>query len=80
MIQIEGIGIGRLTANFKSGTLNGALRGTDQEAIQMIYYLMKYEGICLGPSAALNLVGAVKVVCRASDCRLLYTAVVIFHV
>ena len=29
--------------------------------MQMIYYLMKYEGLCLGPSAALNLVGAVKV-------------------
>lgn len=26
----------------------------------MAYYLTKFEGMCLGPSAALNVVGAVK--------------------
>ena len=26
----------------------------------MAYYLTKYEGLCLGPSAAINVVGAVK--------------------
>eukprot|EP00606_Chrysophyceae_sp_TOSAG23-5_P000525 GSChrysophyteH2.ASY1.ANO1.1548.1 assembled CDS len=58
---IEGIGKDHLTENFKQSTLDGAVRGTDQEAIDMIYYLMRHEGICIGPSAALNLVGAVKV-------------------
>jgi len=58
---IEGIGKDHLTENFKQCTLDGAVRGTDQEAIDMVYYLMRHEGICIGPSAALNLVGAVKV-------------------
>lgn len=58
--EIEGIGIGRITANFKQGELDGAVRGTDIEAINMAYYMMRNEGLCLGPSAALNCVGAVK--------------------
>merc|ERR1712227_176615 len=33
---------------------------SDQEAVEMAYYLTKYEGLCLGPSAAINVVGAVK--------------------
>jgi cysteine synthase A len=59
--EIEGIGIGRITDNFKHAELDGACRGTDQEAVNMAYYLMKKEGLFVGPSAALNLVGAVKV-------------------
>jgi len=58
--EIEGIGIGRITANFSQGELDGAMRGTDVEAVNMAYYLMRNEGLCLGPSAALNVVGAVK--------------------
>ena len=57
----EGIGIGRLTANFASSApIDGAFRGTDQEAVEMAYYLLRREGIFVGPSAALNVVGAVK--------------------
>ena len=59
--EIEGIGIGRITANFAKGEIDGALRGSDTEAVNMAYYLMRHEGLCLGPSAALNVVGAVKV-------------------
>ena len=58
--EIEGIGIGRITSNFSQGELDGALRGTDLEAVNMAYFLMRNEGLCLGPSAALNVVGAVK--------------------
>ena len=58
--QIEGIGISRITNNFKEAQLDGAFQASDQEAIQMVYYLMKHEGLCVGPSAALNVCGAVK--------------------
>lgn len=58
--EVEGIGIGRITANFKQANLDGAIRCSDQEAIDMCAYLMRNEGLCLGPSAALNVVGAVK--------------------
>ena len=59
--MIEGIGIGRITANMKLAKLDGSVAGTDQEAVDMAYYLLRNEGIYVGPSAALNVVGAVKV-------------------
>jgi len=31
----EGIGINRITANFKQAQLDGAFRGTDKEAVEM---------------------------------------------
>lgn len=57
---IEGVGIGRITANMKKAKLDGAFFGTDQEAIDMAYFLLRNDGIFVGPSAALNVVGAVK--------------------
>ena len=56
----EGIGIDRATSNFVKAKIDGAMVVTDQEAVEMAYYLTKYEGLCLGPSAAINVVGAVK--------------------
>lgn len=56
----EGIGIGRLTSNFKQAKVDKAFRGSDDEAVEMAYYLLRREGVFVGPSAALNVVGAVK--------------------
>jgi len=56
----EGIGIGRVTANFASARVDGAFRGSDEEAVAMMGYLLRHEGLFVGPSAALNVVGAVK--------------------
>ena len=58
----EGIGIGRLTGNFRKSArfIDGALQGTDEEVVAMSYYLKEVEGVYVGPSAALNVVGAVK--------------------
>eukprot|EP00658_Telonema_sp_P-2_P071318 TRINITY_DN60598_c0_g1_i1.p1 TRINITY_DN60598_c0_g1~~TRINITY_DN60598_c0_g1_i1.p1 ORF type:complete len:189 (-),score=48.74 TRINITY_DN60598_c0_g1_i1:296-862(-) len=56
----EGIGIDRKTANFATSVLDGAMQGTDREAVEMAYFLMRNEGLFVGPSAALNVVGAVK--------------------
>lgn len=56
----EGIGIGRLTSNFAAARVDGAFQGSDEEALAMKLYLTRYEGINVGPSAALNVVGAVK--------------------
>jgi cysteine synthase A len=59
--SLEGIGIGRLTANFAScPPLTGVFNGTDEEAVAMMLYLAQREGLFVGPSAALNVVGAVK--------------------
>jgi cysteine synthase A len=57
----EGIGINRLTANFNAALIDGAFRGSDQEAVEMARYLVAQEGLFLGSSAAMNCVGAVKV-------------------
>ena len=60
----EGIGIDRVTANFSlaaaAGCLDGAMQGTDREAVEMAYHVLKHDGLFIGPSAALNVVGAVK--------------------
>jgi cysteine synthase A len=64
----EGIGIGRLTNNFASAAkIDGAFRGTNAEAVGMAYYLLRREGIFVGPSAALNVAGAVKL--ARSECH-----------
>ncbi|XP_027074936.1 cysteine synthase 2 isoform X1 [Coffea arabica] len=57
----EGIGINRLTENFKLAELDGAFRGTDLEAVEMSRYLLKNDGLFLGSSSAMNCVGAVRV-------------------
>ena len=56
----EGIGINRETANFRRAKLDGAFQGTDQEVIEMAHYLLKHDGLFVGSSAALNVVGAVR--------------------
>ncbi|RHY02650.1 hypothetical protein DYB36_008251 [Aphanomyces astaci] len=56
----EGIGLARVTPNFKTGLIDRGIFGTNAEIIQMVYYLLRHEGLFVGPSAALNVVGAVK--------------------
>ena len=56
----EGIGIMRLTANYKRAVLDDALRVTDQETVSMAHHVLAQDGLYLGWSAALNLMGAVK--------------------
>jgi cysteine synthase A len=53
----EGIGIMRLTENFKKSKLDGAYSIDDQSMISMLYYLAKEEGLFVGTSAALNVFG-----------------------
>ena len=56
----EGIGIRRITANFARAKLDRAFDGADEESIEMVYWLLKHDGLFVGGSAALNCVGAVK--------------------
>jgi cysteine synthase A len=60
---IEGIGINRVTIGFAQAApiVNGAVFVSDEEAAKMFHHLLRHEGICVGPSAALNVVGAIKV-------------------
>lgn len=54
----EGIGIMRLTENFKNAQIDSAAQVTDQEMISMLYHLAEREGLLVGTSAALNVFGA----------------------
>ena len=57
---LEGIGIRRITANFQRAKLDGAFRGTDAESTEMVHWLLRKDGLFVGGSAGLNVVGAVK--------------------
>ena len=58
---VEGIGLYRLTANQAGALVDGALAGSEREAVEMAWWLLKQEGVWVGASAALNVCGAVKV-------------------
>lgn len=54
----EGIGIMRLTANFKEAQIDQAVQVTDEQMITMLFHLEKHDGLLVGTSSALNLYGA----------------------
>lgn len=57
----EGIGIMRLTENFKKALVDEAVTSTDADMISMLYHIAKHDGLLLGTSAALNLYSAYKI-------------------
>lgn len=58
----EGIGLDRITHNLHEGlrVIDEAIQVTDQEAVDMAHWLLQYEGIFVGSSSAMNVVGAVR--------------------
>lgn len=56
----EGIGQGRITANLEGIVVDRSYRVADDEWLPVLYDLIQQEGLCLGTSAALNIVGAMK--------------------
>lgn len=58
--MVESVGCLVKTANFAKAKLDGAMRISDQETIEMAYYLMRTEGLFLAPSAAMNCVAAMR--------------------
>ena len=56
----EGIGQGRITANLKDVPIDLALRITDEEALPVLFEMIEHEGLVLGGSTAINVVGAMK--------------------
>ncbi len=57
----EGIGIMRLTENFRRARIDDALQGSDSDVVGMAHHLLRRDGLFIGTSAALNLVGAVRI-------------------
>ena len=56
----EGIGQGRITENLKHLVVDNAVRINDKEALEMIFKLLKEEGLFLGGSSGINVCGAIK--------------------
>lgn len=56
----EGIGIMRVTENFKVARIDDAMRVTDQQMVDMAHWLLREEGMWVGSSSALNIAAAVE--------------------
>lgn len=57
----EGIGQGRITQNLVGAPIDDQVRVTDEEALPMIFHMLKHEGLCVGGSSGINVMAAVKV-------------------
>jgi len=57
----EGIGIMRLTENFRRAQVDEARRVADPEMVSMLYHLAKTDALVVGTSAALNVQAAYEV-------------------
>ena len=55
----EGIGQSRITKNIEGINFDGAFKVSDQSALNIIY-LIREEGLFLGPSSGINIAGAIK--------------------
>ncbi len=56
----EGIGQGRITKNIENAPVDDAFAIPDGEALPILFDLIKYEGLCLGGSSAINVAGATR--------------------
>ena len=56
----EGIGQGRITANLDGFKPDFAFRASDQEGLDVVFDLLRGEGMGLGLSSGINVVGAMK--------------------
>ncbi|MCE2510550.1 MAG: cysteine synthase A [Alphaproteobacteria bacterium] len=56
----EGIGQGRVTKNLEGAPLDDWLRVTDEEALPLIFDLVKKEGLLVGGSSGINVMAAIK--------------------
>lgn len=56
----EGIGVNRITRNLEGLTVDHAWRIEDEEALALLFDLVREEGLSLGPSSGVNIAGAIR--------------------
>ncbi len=56
----EGIGQGRVTKNLEGAVVDDAFRIPDEEALPIVFDLLKHEGLCMGGSTGINVGGAIR--------------------
>ncbi|WP_042691852.1 cysteine synthase A [Azospirillum sp. B506] len=57
----EGIGQGRITANLEDAPIDDAMQIPDEEALPIIFDLIKTQGLVLGGSSGINIAAAMRV-------------------
>src|SRR5580693_380217 len=57
----EGIGIARITVNFKDAPVDDAVHVPDQDTVHYVYRLLREEGLFLGSTSGINVAAAVRV-------------------
>jgi len=57
----EGIGQGRITRNLEGAPIDGQVQVTDEEALPVIFDLLRNEGLVVGGSSGINVAAAIKV-------------------
>lgn len=57
---VEGIGQGRITANIEGAPVDDAYQIPDEEALNVLFDLLRHEGLCLGGSSGINVAGAIR--------------------
>jgi cysteine synthase A len=56
----EGIGQGRITGNIDGAPFDDAYQIPDEEALPVVFDMLKHEGLCLGASSGVNVAGAIR--------------------
>lgn len=56
----EGIGQNRITRNLEGAPLDDAYQIPDEEALPVLFDLLREEGLCLGGSSGINVAGAIR--------------------
>jgi cysteine synthase A len=56
----EGIGLGRVTGNVRDAPVDDAYQIPDREALEIIFQLVRKEGLVVGGSSGINVAGAIR--------------------
>jgi cysteine synthase A len=56
----EGIGQSRITRNLEGAPIDDAYQIRDEEALPVLFDLLREEGLCLGGSSGINVAGAIR--------------------
>jgi len=53
---VEGVGLDRITNNFRLAIIDDSIHVSDQEIVDMAHWILREEGLFIGSSSALNIV------------------------
>jgi cysteine synthase len=56
----EGIGQSRITANLEGAPVDVAFQVSDEEAVTVVFELLRHEGLFMGASTGINVAGAIR--------------------